>query len=539
MKKLKYLKLFEAFESNKLSKTLGYIKYGKNEFLSKLKSILDKIDFPQSKISDDYIEYLPFNKALKKSDIITDEPCDATSEGAFPEFAVEGAKCDKGKIERKWGSRTRKVPCPVCGGSGVKPKSPGDIKLLKFWFSQDGKFITTTAVDGIIRKNENLEISDNLSDYKVGNRIPKKNLKHGLLTLININGEDTICYIVKGRYDGFYALQNKHDGASPGYPLVSNIDPKDIAKYSWSLGGSDFSNIRLLHPKKEEDKKIDPYSWNVALSHTWDNRIVALTKIRKSVKEEIKDAHFALVLDIAKLSKSGFKTKSDIKSSREEIKKGAFLTDDEIKKQNIERYVDTISKSMDIVSDISNLNKVVNRLVQYKYALFSIMGGGRITIIESVIDNYYYLLSSENESEKKSAIESIERNIERISDRMKDKSLPNNIDILFNELKNNEKESHLNLLNRLMEISGNIYNKIKSYDIKTIEDLEVVYQKMTSIRSLFSSRRYKSQNLTYFFNSIINFPAYDKFTGTYYVNDEMAEKITKELDRIDKIISKI
>lgn len=537
MKKLKYLKLFEAFESNKLSKTLGYIKYGRNEFLSKLKEILDKIDFPQSKISDDYIEYLPFNKALKKADIITDEPCDATSEGAFPEFAVEGAKCDKGKIERKWGSRTRKVPCPVCGGSGVKPKSHGDIKLLKFWFSQDGKFITTTAVDGIIRKNENLELSDNLSDYKVGNRIPKRNLKPGLLTLINIRGEDTICYIVKGRYGGFYALQNKHDGASPGYRLVSNIDPKDIAKYSWSLGGgADFSNIRLLHPKKEEDKKIDPYNWNVALDHSW-RKVFEVTTL-KSVKEEIKDAHFALVLDIAKLSKSGFKTKSDIKSSREEIKKGAFLTDDEIKKQNIERYVDTISKSMDIVSDISNLNKVVNRLVQYRYALFSIMGGG-INIIESIIDNYYYLLSSENESEKKSAIENIERNIERISDRMKNKSLQNNIGILFNELKKNEKESHLNLLNRLMETSGNIYNKIKSYDIKTIEDLEVVYQKMTSIRSLFSTRRYKSQNLKYFFNSIMNFPAYDKFTGVYYVDDVMAEEITKELDRIDKIISKI
>lgn len=538
MKKLKYLKLFEAFESNKLSKTLGYIKYGKNEFLSKLKSILDKIDFPQSKISDDYIEYLPFNKALKKADIITDEPCVATSEGAFkPEFAVEGAKCDKGKIERKWGSQTRKVPCPVCSGSGVKPKSPGDIKLLKFWFSKDGKFITTTAVDGIIRKSENLELSDNLSDYKIGNRIPKRNLKNGLFTLININGEDTICYIVKGKYDGFYALQNKHNGAPPEYPLVSNIDPKDIAKYSWSLGGSDFSNIRLLHLKKEEDKKIDPYSWNVALSHTWDNNFVVTTL--KSVKEEIKDAHFALVLDIAKLSKSGFKTKSDIKSSREEIKKGAFLTDDEIKKQNIERYVDTISKSMDIVSDISNLNKVVNRLVQYKYALFSIMSSGGITIIESIIDNYYYLLSSENESEKKSAIQSIERNIEKISNRMKNKSLSNNIDDLFNELEKNEKESHLNLLNRLIETSVNIYNKIKSYDIKTIEDLEVVYQKMISIRNLFSSRRYKSQSLTYFFNSIMNFPAYNKFTGTYYVNDEMAEKITKELDRIDKIISKI
>lgn len=544
MKKLKYLKLFEAFESNKLSKTLGYIKSGKNDFLEKLKAILKTVDFPESKISDDYIEYLPFSKALKKADIITDEPCDATSQQTFPDFAVEGATCEEGKMKRTWGGSVRSVECPVCGGTGVKPKKAEDIKLAKFWFSKDGEFITTTAVDGIIRdsKSKDFQLSNDLSDYRIGRRVSKENLlklENGALVLINISGRDTICYIFKPE-EGYksMALQYKHFGDRPSYRYDSIW--KKIAPRSWSLGGSDHTGGKLLYLKdKSEDREPNPYTWNVGLIFNWGG-----FSLSRDIRDEIKKAHFALVLDFAKLKKSDFKTKTNIKSEREELKKGAFLTDEEIRSQNIQRYVDTISKSMDIVSDISNVNKMINRLINYKYALFIIASGGTKDTLQSIISNYYDMISSNNESDKEYAIRRIENYVKSSVDNLKNSSnLPNNIEYVSKKLKESNQESHLELLNRLVKTSENIYNKIKSYDIETIEDLEVIHQKILAIYNLFNARRYKSNNLRYFFDSLINSSssgAYDRFGSSYYgVSEESAKEIIKELDRIDKIISKI
>ena len=60
MKNLKYIKLFEAFESVKLSKTLGFIsKDARGTFISQLKFLADRMDLPYSKYSDDYFQYLP------------------------------------------------------------------------------------------------------------------------------------------------------------------------------------------------------------------------------------------------------------------------------------------------------------------------------------------------------------------------------------------------------------------------------------------------------------------------------------------------
>ena len=69
MNNLKYIKLFEAFESIKLTKTLGFINKGSNAiFISQLKTIASKLDFPISKYSDDYFQYLPFKILYIQSD---------------------------------------------------------------------------------------------------------------------------------------------------------------------------------------------------------------------------------------------------------------------------------------------------------------------------------------------------------------------------------------------------------------------------------------------------------------------------------------
>lgn len=548
MKNLKYIKLFEAFESQKLSKTLGYVKSKKNEFLEDVKTVLRSVDFPESKITDDYIEYLPFNKALKKADILTDEPCDATSAEAFPDFEVEGAKCEDGKMARKWGRNVRKVECPVCGGTGIKPKRQGDVKMVKFWFSKDGEYITKSAVDGIVResKDNNKQLSNDLSDYTVGRRVSKNNitnLEDGTFALIEINGRDTICYIYKTRWST-YALQYYHDGDTPGYNGNLSNNWRDVAPYSWSLGGSDHGGGKILYPQeKEKDKEPDPYTWNIPLQIRWGS-LNLLTGRSHNLKDSLKDAHFALVLDFSKLKKSEFKTKQIIKSEREELKKGAFVTDEEIRNQNIKRYIDQISKSMDIISDISNVNKLVKRLLSYKFALFIIAGRGYYkSALQSLIENYYSLFRQEEESEKEYYIRRIESVVKDSVASLKDNNLPKNIEYIKKKLKEDNKQTHIQLFNELIKLSDEVYNKIKSYNIETIEDLEVVYQKLLSITNLFNTSRYVINDLRYFFEYLRSdrpSRSYEKFTDSYYgVNEEKAKMIISELERIRKIISKL
>jgi len=52
MKNLKYLRLFEAFESKTLSKVFNYVdKNEKDEFKARLERLCGKIGFPMSKLS--------------------------------------------------------------------------------------------------------------------------------------------------------------------------------------------------------------------------------------------------------------------------------------------------------------------------------------------------------------------------------------------------------------------------------------------------------------------------------------------------------
>ena len=96
MKQLRYIKLFEAFESEKLSKTLAYIETkDRNLIKDKLEKICRNIDFPFSQLSDEYFQYLPFQKALKVNYESKKTPCKMTSKSAFGSSGIEGESCQK------------------------------------------------------------------------------------------------------------------------------------------------------------------------------------------------------------------------------------------------------------------------------------------------------------------------------------------------------------------------------------------------------------------------------------------------------------
>ena len=545
MKNLKYIQIFEAFESKILSKTLGYIDSSdRHTFMERLKRLCKSIDFPLSKMSDEYFEYLPFKSALARAAMTGDEPCEATSKSEFPQYAIPGEKCEGGKLKRMWGSRPRQVVCPVCGGSGVKPKK-SEVKLVKFWFTSEGKYVANTLVDGMVRTSRRTGrgsgFSTKLSDYTLGASVSELNtLSGGEMAVMTIEGSEVIAYIYKygSRY---YAIQNVKSGSNPGDSAWQRY-----GRYSWALGRGEYENMRLLTPKvkTKEEEEVDPYTWNTGIEFSYSG-IRANTST--DVQSQIKDAHFAIVFDFGKLRKSEFETTQDTRSNREERKEGSKLdpsqSNEEIKKRNIERYVNLLSQKLDISADIANCNRLVSRSLGHKSALYIVYGTNIYSGLGYIIDYYIKFLSATTDRDKKMYAD-------EISDRTNDlfKTGMRRADIASDTIKTikarlksaNKDEKYFQVLDLNQKLSDAIYDNLKNYQINDIEDLEVVAQKISSIRNILKSDRY---GLSRYFGYVIEYIAsgredrvYSYLTDTYYtdVND-----ILEKLPRIITIISKI
>lgn len=545
---LKYIQLFEAFDSKVLGKTLGYIKDSndREKFFNQIKKMCSSIDYPLSKLSDDYFEYLPFKKALKVAAMTGDEPCEATSAREFPQYAVEGAKCEGGKIKRKWGARTRDVVCPVCNGTGVKPKR-SELKLLKFWFTAEGKYVATTMVDGIIRGVQKLPLSHRMSDYTIGDRVTNlSSLNGGETVKLTISGSQMIAYIIK---DGnrYYAIQNNASGSAPGH-IRSSVWQR-FGRYSWSLGGGEYRDMYLAMPKNKAKKEeveleADPLTWNVACNFNYSGVQASST----NVEELIKDAHFAIVFDYGKLKKSEFETKSDIESSREMAKKGSRLdpsqSDEEIRKRNIERYINTISQNLDITKDISNCNKLITRSLGGKRgAIFVVYTTDIYSRFTYTINDYLRLMRAETDSNKESIAEEISDRAEELF-RVGMKRSNKSNDILKeirNRLKSeNKDEKYFKILDLLSEISEAIYDNLNNYQVDSIEDFEVVAQKVSSMGNVLNSDRYGASR---FFGYVVDNiaserpnRAYDNLVDDYYINPD---SLISSLQRIKTLMSKL
>lgn len=544
MKNLKHIQIFEAFESKILSKTLGYINTSdKSSFMDRIKRLCKTIDFPLSKMSDEYFEYLPFKSALARAAMTGDEPCEATSKSEFPEFVVAGENCTNGKIKRQWGSRTRDVVCPVCGGSGVKPKR-SEVKLVKFWFTSEGKWVSTTLVDGITRSGKNKpgsKFSTNYSDYTVGRSISDANqLGGGEMVSVVLGSDEVIAYIYKER-NRCYAIQDVRSGSSPG-----DSGWRKFGRYSWSLGYGEYSNLKLLTPKaKVEDKEeVDPYTWNTGIEFSYSGiRPTPST----DVQSQIKDAHFGIVLDYGKLRKSEFETVQDTEASREIAKKGSKLdpnqSDEEIKKKNIERYVNLLSQKLDISDDIANCNRLITRSIGHKSALYIVYGSNIYSNLGSVIDYYIKFMSADDDRSKKNYAE-------EISDRTNDmfkfgmRKATQSDEIIKNiksRLKSaNRDEKYFQVLDMNQKLSDAIYDNIKNFQINDIEDLEVVAQKISSIRNVLKSDRY---GLSRYFSYVVECIVSGREDRAYsYINDNYytdVDEILQKLPRIISVISKI
>jgi hypothetical protein len=537
---LKYIKLFEAFESNRLGKTLKYIESkSKKTLMSYLSKICSSFDFPISEISDDYIEYLGFNKAIKLNRAVTDEICDAPS----PNLA--GEVCKDGLVKRTWGKGTRIVKCESCGGTGVKNgKSGKSVKIVKFWFKSDGTFIKATGVDGVVRTSYSGEFDKNLANYTIGESLKKKEvreLKGGQVVVMRAGGESNIVtYIRRSPGDNnIYGLQDRISGG--GTPI------KTIANYSWCIYGSgdhDYQDIRLLKPKNKKDEEINPYDYNVDVTFSNNNLI---SNPSKTLENSLKDANFALILDLEKLKQSEFVKRKDIIKLRKDLKNDALylMKDEDIKKENIKRYIDKLSKSINIPENITDLNKLVKRIIGYKLALFIINGEENLKDPLASIINEYYTLLKTPEANKPAQISKLNSMCIEYFNKASDKVI--NISKNIKELKlilkdqtlrGTDRSDEINIIDALEKISSILYHRLSSFKIESIEDMEIMYQKIFSLRNICRVERYNLNKMKSFFESL----AKDRSIEYLARHDSIRQNkriIIESLPRVELIMAKI
>lgn len=539
---MKYLVLFEAFKSTKLSRTLSYIK-DDNDFLNYLKRISDYYDFPFSELSDDMFEYLPFNDALKVINEIDRNPykCDYESEW------IDGEFCQEGKVKRTWGKGTRIIECPKCNGKGVlEPKVKSDLRYLKFWFNSSGNLVAKTAVDGL--KHEDTSLSQDISKYNIIGKVEREDLyssdlKTGDIVMMEIHGNNVIGYIWRTRREVMYIIQNRVAGSTPG-----GSSWKKFGTRGWGLStySSGTKTITKLEPKEGEDEDVEEnkFQWE----HKADILRNGLININKGydIEKLLSDAHFAIILDMSKLKSENFKKRSSISSDRHEHKKGAvsFLKDYDIRKENINRYITQLSNKFDIGEEFRSINKIAPRLYCNKYVLYYLYTEGNDDFGDTISEiwNIIKKKDSLNDSEMEYLIgkikdilhKSYKINMEYIN------NYNNNLNWVRGELKKQGKDNYITILDELEKLSNLIYDRILKYPIESIEDMEIMYGKMQSLRLILRGSRYTLRYLSSFFDYIRK-SGYNNYCLRYIedVDESMINDIIGDIVIISNIIKKM
>ena len=544
MRKLKYIKLFEAFESIKLSKTLGFIdSESKREFLNSLSNLANSIDFPMSKFTDDLFEYLPFNKALKRNTELKESdkiPCPYESEWIPGEF------CKGGKVKRTWGKGVRMVECPKCKGKGyLEPKIKHPVRLIKFWFNKDGKYITSTVVNGEKVKQKidyNLEfLSKNIKDYNIIKDLRDIiEFQTGDMVLIKLEEDlpEVIGYVYRRGLYNAYIYQDVKEKLNSNLYLDPKKEGYKFGKYVYHIRyNSDFISAKLIEPKSE----FDYYSINIPYSVSYG--IINISK-NDNVRNILKDAHFALILDWEKLKQREFTKKSDIGEKRSLDKQGAlfFKSDEDIRKANIQGYMDKLVDTYNFDKRLKDFNRLFS-IAFNRYPLNFIIKDVNINNILYILDNLYKVLKNKNPEDNKYLIGDINFYVKRIfnSSQIKFK-LENDVKktrLLFKDKISSEPTELLKkqekVFNMFNDINYILSQKIRSWDVETVEDVEIYISKLKSIKNLIDyrlnlseiKRAYGVWHSEIYFGYINNVESYN------------ADHILERLEKLKKIIIKI
>ena len=469
MKNLKHLVIYEAFASRTISKTLKYIlkKLGKTSkigFLDLLKSLMAKYDYPIDKIDDKWLKYL-----TKKDAIL-----------------VRGDK----KVDNKFG-----------------------IYCIKFWFSLEEGCLGYTGVgnETYTYKRRNAPLTREELSYLVDQKmIPDKG------TLIPVDDYETlkdsdkvVLYVssvgisnltngtifIPSGSNRRYVIQNNRAG---------NIPPdRDIwskyGNYGWSLGSpgnlsNDHYKLHKYIPGNEsiiKEGTPEPFEYNLPIGSNGkltDWKYVNISTIEKS--------DFSIVLYFDDMSSN--LNPSDIPSEkitgRKSSRIGAtrFLTNEEIKNANLERYIGELIKKIGISKNElnpKNLQRVASLTLNGEFALISIRAGYYSKLydfnrrLERLMNMYNTNSSKEGIEEWYHNVFHVYSEIQILSSK-RNTHLSKNINMLRKHY--SENKGMLEVVNKILQIGSKISDNVSKYPINTLSDLKMIYYRLNSIKSITS-----------------------------------------------------
>jgi hypothetical protein len=501
---MKYLKLYEAFSSNTLSKLYNHLKK-KNatktsltQFKSDMKSIASSFDVPMDQISDEDVSYLSRRKAL--------------------------------------GLRNEE-----------KVQNESGIWAIKFWFDKDGEYIGTSGTGNdtfefdAIPKHTGKQCKPFTKEQWVAlraarfARFPRTGMLNPVLEdeyASLKNGDEVIAVLCDPDYyedeqvdhltwgkifiDNDREIYIVHDndncdGMSPDDDPAAEYPDTEWGSYTWKIYGyrpaedhfnlhrvlkSD-SPLRYYSDKKEEEEKKEtsnPFEFNLSLEEDEDGG-VRMASWSGNIDEKIKiekEADFAVILYIDDILKRGLKSPMETNIARGEARKGAtaLMTDDEFKKANLERFMSKVVEKIGVTPEsveLKSLQKVVANIVSSgiseSYAFLGI-----ITRDYRSIDSFSYqikrLVSCLSVEGGETMLGFVYGEFAKEYQRMKRqsseayKNKKTGMDVL------KERVELKPLYDAIMRISSKITKSILSKEIVRGEDLKKIFFKLASIEDM-------------------------------------------------------
>jgi len=526
---MKYIKLYEAFGSRGISKTLDFLKSNINKeqsinFLASLKEFMRLFDYPIDKITDDDISYMNARKAL----LLKSEGEDKTN----------------------------------------------NVSFIKFWFSIKDGYLGFTGTGNKIFKAPNLEnmvkengmFNDNDIEY-IKNNIKSTGEIYPIYDYSELKTGDIVIGFFDGRRYSDLSLAtivSQGEGISSQKFAIQNIasgtEPsigtwREFGRYSWWLAsntGIDDQHYKLhlykdsskdLHyvePKVKEEEFENPLAWNTPINvncqlTNWgsDRAISNINSL------DLKKADFSLVLYYDMLNKD-FEPISNIKSSRDKEKEGALalMTDDKIRKQNLERYISKLSSNIEISKeDLSNLGKILVKALLGEFSFISIHQNRKSNLdrLYNICSQLYAMIS--DPSSESYYIDNIKSYYKQLNQNYY-KDLAYSLEIR-SLIKGTEAEK---IFNRIFELGTLISDLIRKENAQSIDDILILYQKISSIRNFI---HIDQNRLSYYIRNMFS-EFYNKSSFEYYLRefnndytDNNYQDDIKRLERVEKYIRSI
>jgi len=540
---MKYLKLYEAFKSKGISNTLKFLKqkvgqYSTESFIDTLKLFMDNIDFPIDKISDDNIKYMSAKKALtlKKEEPVTNEKGIWVIKYWF--------SLDKGFLGYSaTGNEERDLTTNNSSGNdGLREQrkfTDSELEYIK---------------ENITRTGEIWPVSDynklKTGDTVIGLFDSSSYTEKFSFAKIFVDEEDSNrVYGIQGVADGSQPLddswRNYRQFGNLSWWMYRNRHNNDIGNdhmklYYWRESQDELHYIEPPVESKKEDeveeiKEVDPLTYNLPLS----NRFSFSSWGRGSsiTKNDIEKADFALVLYFDDLinpevDAEHYERPSDTREVRRQEKEGAtkLMSDAEIKKMNIERYIQKLVVSLNITeTEFYNLEKIVSKNLSQEFSYISIWIQRPDWTDLGDFANYLYQIVDENDNDKPYYLERVKKMYSDTTKRYYEQL------IRYQESKKYLKDtSNLKkIFDEIFKLGNEINAHFVGKELNSIDDLWLCKKR---IQSLYDFMKMSRNSISYQIREVFNGFRYPEEMSYYYntYKDQYTE-YNKDLEKLNRV----